>query len=1751
MRDARLSRCVPVVAVVVALAVSGISVVSAHSGSPAAPVRGGLPGAANASLAAGAPVGLSTLGLGGWKVQSSENATDPGNLVSTPGYSTSSWLSVTPDDGGSPGTEVNAILQNVATAEAASPRQLVTPGCAIAPATVAVTGASIDTVSIAVTAATYSATTHLVTLTFASQPVIPKVGAMVTVAGMTPSAYNASNVQIISSTATTLTYGLATNPGTATAFGSVAINRATLTFAAQSGASAVGQPIVVAGVAPAGYNGTFTTLASTTTSVSYYIGANPAAGSGGTVALNLPTDISAANVFYSNNMDLCFTPVKAEFARPWWFRTDFTAALSSDQRAKLVINGVMGQADVWVNGTEVASQATVQGAFAAYTYDVTDLLVSGTNSLAIEMYANNASSMFTSDFNDWSPAAPDTSTGITFPIQLHVARALSIDNAHVVQDDNTAMTRSDLTVLADVTNTTSSPQTGTVSATITPPAGGPIVVSQSVTVAAGSTQNVSFAPADYPSLSIHNPAVWWPYQMGAQPLYGLAMDVSQSSVTSDSAPSQTFGIRTITTYLTSPTTIGQYSLQWGSRVYVVNGVPFEFRGGGWQPDEFMRYSAQDTANQVQIMRGMGLNGFRTEGKELPDDFYQQMDRAGIVIDSGFTCCNKWQPSSSGSGVTANEYYVIFQSSYTIGQRLRNHPSVLGYGYSDNPPTRGQEIWSNMGFNAADFQLPILAAAEYKNSGVLGADGEKEGPYDWVPPSYWYDNLHPSSGDSSITNNGGAWAFDSETSAGYTVPTTDSLNRFLSPADQAILWQYPGSHQYHTNTESATANCPPASSTLTLSASAATWASNAATVTFLPTVPTAPMVGSLVTVAGVTPAGYNGSFVITASSTTSVTFALAVNPGAFVSGGTVTIPAGWSTTCNASHSGYSFGTLANLNIAITRRYGNYSSQQQYVQQAQVANYENLRSEFEAYLDHWSDPTAPSTGLDYWMLNKSWPSFLWNLYNYDYDQAGAYYGAAKAQESLHVLFAYDNNTVAVNNLTGVAQTGLSVESKVYDLAGNILDSQSVSGITLATQAVQAGVLKFLGGLNSLIAMGLVLVYRAIRVINFAQAALGALGAALAILLVTGSHVRILSDYWVAVPVGIALAVVTGYVVDLFITWRFARSPRLVVTVVTIGIAQVLGVLAIEMPHLFNGNLSPLSTFKTPFSYSFRVAPLTLTGDYLIPVIVVPVALIALFWFFFRTDTGIAIRGAADSSDRAQLLGIPVRRLSRITWMVAAGLSGIGAILAEPINGPSLGTFSLAQSMLVPLAAFVLAGMESLPAAVVWSLVIGVLQAAVYYSYHTYVYSEVALFLLILAGLVLVPMVNRWLGRDRPGTDPAAASDDYVAVREVAPIPGVLRRQREIVAGRILVGVLAVGVAVALPFFASQSIVDDGIFGAVFATIAVSLVILTGWAGQISLGQVAIAGMGACMAGALMVHLHVPFLGALLLGGVAGAGLAVLIGLPALRLEGTALAVVTLAFAVVMSDYVLSSQYFPWLDPNQVGPQNIFNRISLDILNPNWLYELSLAVLLFGIVIAFNLRRSRAARAIMAVRDNPLASSAYGISPLKAKLLAFGTSGFIAGIAGAVYIVYRSGISFQGFSADASVNTFIMVVIGGLGSITGGVIGAIYFTLVSTSGNPTWQLLGTGAGVLVVLTLFPEGFGGILFRGRDWVVARVARSKGLTPSGGVLAPEVVAALRLPRRHRPLRWRVGVTGSGAPQPPRAWPATRRCGSARSRISR
>ena len=769
----------------------------------------GAPAVAAAAPAAPAVGSVTTLGLGGWRVQSTASAPQAGAEISQPGFPTAGWLAVRPDDAGAPGTEVEALLQN---------------------------GVCLHDPS----------------------------------------------------------------------------------FAIHQGPPADGH-----------------------------------------------------DVFFSDNLRRCYGQMTTvgpdtipEFAVPWWFRTDFSPTVRPGQRASLVVNGVVGQADVWVNGVEVATQATVRGAFAATTFDVTDLLRPGTNSLALELYPNDSTSMLTVDNVDWTQIPPDNNTGIQFPVQLHAAGPLAIDDAHVTQSDAPDLSSAALTVRADVSNAAATAQTGTVSATIAPPAGGgaPIQVSRTVTVPAGATQTVTLAPADFPQLTVRHPRVWWPYQMGGQPLYRLSASVSQAGAVADAAPPVDFGIRTVSTFLTAPSAMARD----GARVFAINGRPFVFRGGGFGENLFLHYSAADTANQVALIRSLGLDAIRTEGKELPADFYAQLDRAGILIDAGFQCCDFWQPDGSGIGVTAGDFHGMYQASLTIGRRLRDHPSVINYSWSDNNPIPEQEVVSLQGFAQAGFDVPVISSAEANRSAIAGPAGEKEGPYDWVPPAYWYDATHTSSNavddDSTQTNVGGAWSFDSEQSAGQTVPTPDSIQRFMSAADQAALWQRPSAQQYHSNYESD----------------------------------------------------------------------------------------------DGSHVGYTFGTLFNLDQAITNRYGAWSSLAQYVQQAQVQNYEDTRAQFEAFVDHWTNGPTPSTGTIYWQLNKGWPTLLWDLYNYDYDTAGSFFGAKKANAELHAMYAYDTGTVALDNLSGVTQPDVSVEARVHDLAGAVLDDQVASGISLPSQGVHGAVL-----------------------------------------------------------------------------------------------------------------------------------------------------------------------------------------------------------------------------------------------------------------------------------------------------------------------------------------------------------------------------------------------------------------------------------------------------------------------------------------------------------------------------------------------------------------------------------------------------------------------------------------------------------------------------------------------------------------------
>ncbi len=690
------------------------------------------------------------------------------------------------------------------------------------------------------------------------------------------------------------------------------------------------------------------------------------AGAVGTEISALLQNGVCPGVFFARNMASCFGylssigPLESgEFAVPWWFRTDFQAHLQTGEAAQLTVNGVLGQAALWVNGTEVAERGALEGAYTSHTFDITGLTRARANSLALEVYPNDPTKMFTLDDVDWNQIPPDNNTGIQFPLQLHTSGQLAISGVHVLQDDAADLQSAALTPRAQVSNLGDGLSSGVVRVLITSPegGGGPIALERNVTLAAHTTAVISFEPSEYPALTLSRPPLWWPYQMGGQPLYGLTMEVIPQSGPPD-GESEHFGIRTVSSRL-----IGRSKLApRGVRQFLINGQPFVFRAGGWAEDLFLRYSAANTADQIALIKNLGLDGIRTEGKQMPQDFYEQMDRAGILIDAGFQCCDAWQVE--GPHLSPADYTTLELSARSIGEALRDHPSVMNFSWSDNPPTPKQEKVSLRGFAAADFADPLISSAEYKSSRLLGPSGEKEGPYNWVPPDYWYDNTHYKRSDPTRTNVGGAWGFDSEASAGDTVPTLDSIERFMSPAEQAALWQEPDYNQYHANYE--------------------------------PELP------------------------------------------------------------NRQNGGYAFGTLSELDKAIAARYGPWSSLAQYTEEAQLQNYETQRAEFEAYIDHSTALPTPSTGIDYWMLNKGVPTLLWDLYNEEYDQAGSYFGAQEANRSLHVLYDYDTNTVTVDNLTGSSAAGLEAEARVYGQDGSLLDSQHTAPLTLAAQGVQTGLI-----------------------------------------------------------------------------------------------------------------------------------------------------------------------------------------------------------------------------------------------------------------------------------------------------------------------------------------------------------------------------------------------------------------------------------------------------------------------------------------------------------------------------------------------------------------------------------------------------------------------------------------------------------------------------------------------------------------------
>jgi branched-chain amino acid transport system permease protein len=647
---------------------------------------------------------------------------------------------------------------------------------------------------------------------------------------------------------------------------------------------------------------------------------------------------------------------------------------------------------------------------------------------------------------------------------------------------------------------------------------------------------------------------------------------------------------------------------------------------------------------------------------------------------------------------------------------------------------------------------------------------------------------------------------------------------------------------------------------------------------------------------------------------------------------------------------------------------------------------------------------------------------------------------------------------------------------------------------------------GSLYGLIGVGLILIYRTNRIINFAVAALGAVPGLLGVLLMV---VRGWS-WWVCFPMAVVGGALVGGLIEVFVIRRFATAPRLILTVATIGVSQILAYFGFLIGLGLGTEGDPQPAPITPFT---KLWPVFISGqrfsmDYTFAVFMVLACVIGLGLFLRFTRTGIALRASAENADRAALLGIPVRRVQTVAWILAGTLAGLVIFIRSTIVGvPADGGLGY-EVLLFALAAAVIARMDSIPVCLVAGMGIGALAESSLVRT-----GSSALATGIMLGVILVALLTQ-RGRMSRALDTGVST--WQAVREFRPVPLELKDTKEVRALRAVLAVAVGAFFLAFPYLVGESRLGYAHTVVISCIVAVSLVILSGWAGQISLGQFGLVGVGAAVAGRLAVSWNADFFLVLLAAAVAGAIAAVLIGLPALRLPGLYLAVTTLALGAAMQYFFLNRSYavgkllLPPTGDRIVAPCLWDGRVCLgDGVIPTYgFYYFCLAILGGTLLMARSYRRNRAGRAVLAVRENSRAASSYSVHPARTKLGAFAVSGAIAALAGALVAFQSGSIDSSTYGVEPSVRIFVTVVIGGLTSLGGAVFGTVLLEVIRLFGEDyikNISLLVTGPGLLLVLMLLPGGFAEGLYRLRDSML------RGIAKRNGIEVPSLVADRRI----------------------------------------
>ncbi|HEU5149274.1 MAG TPA: branched-chain amino acid ABC transporter permease/ATP-binding protein [Iamia sp.] len=638
--------------------------------------------------------------------------------------------------------------------------------------------------------------------------------------------------------------------------------------------------------------------------------------------------------------------------------------------------------------------------------------------------------------------------------------------------------------------------------------------------------------------------------------------------------------------------------------------------------------------------------------------------------------------------------------------------------------------------------------------------------------------------------------------------------------------------------------------------------------------------------------------------------------------------------------------------------------------------------------------------------------------------------------------------------------------------------------------------------LIALGVVLVDRASRVINFAVGSMGVVGASVLALLVLSWDV----PFWVAVALVLLLGAAYGAVVELAVVRRLFAAPRVIVLVATIGVAGLSTAItrSLPRPDVAVGARYPLAVGRTWDD----VLGVRVSGAQVSILVVVPVVAVALAWFLNRTLAGKAVLASADNPRLARTNGVNPKWVSTFAWTVAGVLSTVSIVLASGQSGSITGLADLGPATMVrALAAFLIAGRRSFPRALGAGVALGVVEALIRFNFLT----EPGLVDLVLFVVVLGAV---WAQTRR---DPEVEGGRFSFATSATPVPPRLadvwwaRNLSGLVVGAVLLVAALVPLVVTTP-----SRVQLYTIILAFAICGTSLVVLTGWGGQPSLGQMAYAGVGALSAAALArgvrVEVHqgddllilelarVPFALAVLLGAVVAAVAAALVGLGALRVRGMLLGVSTFAFAIVASQYLYRR---PILSGGASG-STAFPRgtlLGLDLGSPRTYYLVVLAVLALVVVVLARVRRSGVGRTILAVRDNPRSAAASTLSPSRATVRTFALAGGLAGLGGGLLAGAVSSVPFSErfFTVQDSLTLVGIVVIGGLGSLVGPLLGSLWVVGLPAffPDNDVLPLFASNVGLLVLLLYLPGGFVDAAQRARTALLAWAESRLGPEPA------------------------------------------------------